>query len=52
MRKALKRVGISFLAVILVGPFLIPVKTSGTLTKEEAAKTIWNDKSKWIELGS
>jgi pimeloyl-ACP methyl ester carboxylesterase len=52
MRKALKRVGISFLAVILVGPFLIPVKTSGTLTKEEAAKTIWNDKSKWIELAN
>ncbi len=50
MRKVLRRIGISFLAVILIGPFLIPVKTSGTLTKEEAAKTIWNDKSKWIEL--
>ena len=50
MRKTLKRIGIALLAVLLIGPFLIPVNTSGTLTKEEAAKTVWGEQSNWVEL--
>ena len=50
MRKTLKRIGIALLAVLLIGPFFIPVNTSGTLTKEEAAKSVWGAKSNWIEL--
>jgi pimeloyl-ACP methyl ester carboxylesterase len=36
--------------VQLIGPFFIPVNTSGTLTKEEAAKTVWGEQSNWVEL--
>jgi pimeloyl-ACP methyl ester carboxylesterase len=36
--------------VLLVGPFLIPVNSSGTLTKEEAAAEIWGSESKFVEL--
>ncbi len=50
MRKILKRVGLILLAVLLIGPFLIPVKTSGTLTKEQAAATVWGGQSNWVEL--
>ena len=50
MRKTLKRVSIALAAMLLVGPFFIPVNTSGALTKEEAAKTVWDDQSRWIEL--
>ena len=50
MRKTLKRVSIALAAVLLIGPFFIPVNTSGTLTKEEAAKALWGAKSNWIEL--
>lgn len=50
MKKLLKRLGLVLLAVLLIGPFLIPVNTSGTLTKEEAAKTVWGEKSNWVEL--
>ena len=50
MRKTLKRVSIALVAVLLIGPFFIPVNTSGTLTKEDAAKTVWGEQSNWIEL--
>ena len=41
---------IGLLVVLLVGPFLIPVNSSGTLTKEEAAAEIWGSESKFVEL--
>jgi len=50
VRKILKRVGLILLAVLLIGPFLVPVKTSGTLTKEQAAATVWGGQSNWVEL--
>lgn len=50
MRKYIKRLGLVLLALLLIGPFLIPVKTSGTLTKEQAAKQVWAGQSNWIEL--
>ena len=50
MRKTLKRVSVALAAVLLIGPFFIPIKTSGTLTKEDAAKTVWAEQSNWIEL--
>ena len=50
MKKILKWVGLGLLGILLIGPFLIPVNTSGTLTKEQAANEIWNGKSQWIEL--
>ena len=40
------------LAAVLVVPFLIPVNTSGTLTKEEAAYSVWGSQSKFVTLGS
>ncbi len=39
----------SIAALVLVGPFLVPVESSGTLTKEEAAAELWQDKSKFVE---
>ncbi|HEY7854152.1 MAG TPA: alpha/beta hydrolase [Aquiluna sp.] len=50
MKKILKWIGLGLLGILLIGPFLIPVNTSGTLTKEQAANEIWNGKSQWIEL--
>jgi len=50
VRKSVKRFGLILLAVLLIGPFLIPVSTSGNLTKEEAAENIWAGKSNWVEL--
>jgi len=50
VRKSVKRFGLILLAVLLIGPFLIPVSTSGNLTKEEAAQKIWAGKSNWVEL--
>ena len=38
------------LGAILVVPFLIPVNTSGTYTKEEAAQSLWGQRSKFVEL--
>lgn len=38
------------LGAILVVPFLIPVNTSGTYTKEEAAQSLWGQQSKFVEL--
>jgi pimeloyl-ACP methyl ester carboxylesterase len=36
--------------VLLVGPFLIPVNSSGTLTKEAAAEEVWGSQSQFVEL--
>ena len=40
----------SILSLLLVGPFLIPVNSSGTLTNLEAANAQFGDKSKFIEV--
>ena len=40
----------SILSLLLVGPFLIPVNSSGTLTNVEAATAQFGDKSKFIEV--
>lgn len=45
-----RRIGLGFLAVLLIGPFLIPVSSSGNLSYEEAAAALWNGESKWMEL--
>ena len=50
MKKILKWIGLGLLGVLLIGPFLVPVNTSGTLTKEQAASELWNGESKWIDL--
>lgn len=52
VKKILKRVGLVVLVIVLVGPFLVPFKTSGTMTKEEAAQTLWGDQSKWVTLAN
>ncbi|MEL0237102.1 MAG: hypothetical protein VW952_01775, partial [Aquiluna sp.] len=38
------------LALLLIGPFLVPVNTSGTLTKEEAAAKLWGDQSQFVNF--
>lgn len=50
MKKRARWLGIGVLLVLLIGPFLIPVNTSGTLTKEAAAAEIWGDRSEWVTL--
>jgi pimeloyl-ACP methyl ester carboxylesterase len=50
MKRFLKWFGLGLLGILLIGPFLIPVNTSGTLTKEQAAEEIWEGKSNWVEL--
>ena len=50
VKKFLKWFGLGLLALILIGPFLVPVNTTGTLTKEEAAAKLWGGQSNWIEL--
>ena len=35
---------------LLVGPFLVPVNTTGTLTNVEAARSLWGDRSEFVEL--
>lgn len=49
-RRWVKRLGLGLLAVILVGPFLIPVETSGTLTYRAAAGDFWKGQSSWVEV--
>ena len=41
---------IGLLLVLLIGPFLVPVNTSGTLTKEQAAEEVWGSQSQFVEL--
>ena len=36
--------------VVLVGPFAVPVNTSGTLTNKEAAALSWDGESEFVEL--
>ena len=36
--------------MLLVGPFLIPVSTTGIYTKEQAAENLWGGKSNFVEL--
>jgi len=36
--------------VLLVGPFAVPVNTSGTLTNKEAAALSWDGESEFVEL--
>ena len=50
MKKFFKWFGLGTLAVLLIGPFLIPVGTTGTLTKEQAANEVWGNQSNWVEL--
>ena len=50
MRKLTKRFGLLLVTLLLIGPFFVPVNTSGTLSKEDANKSVWGDQSKWIEL--
>lgn len=52
VKKILKRVGLVVLVILLVGPFLVPFETSGTMTKEEAAETLWGEQSKWVTLAN
>jgi pimeloyl-ACP methyl ester carboxylesterase len=48
--KIFRRVGFGLFILLALGPFLVPVSTSGTLSKEEAAAEIWGEESNWIEL--
>ena len=50
MKRRTKIVLASILSLLLVGPFLIPVNSSGTLTNVEAAPAQFGDKSKFIEV--
>ena len=40
----------SILGLLLVGPFLIPVNSSGTVTNIEAATAQFGDESKFVEV--
>lgn len=40
----------SLAAAILIGPFLVPVNSSGTMTKEEAAAELWGGRSEFVEI--
>ena len=40
----------SLAAALLLGPFLVPVNSSGTMTKEEAAAELWGDRSEFVEV--
>jgi len=51
MRKFFRWFALVVFAAALVGPFLVPVNTSGNLTKEAAAAEIWGDESQWHDVG-
>lgn len=40
----------SLAATLLVGPFLVPVNSTGTLTNKEAAAELWGDRSEFVEV--
>lgn len=40
----------SLAAALLLGPFLVPVNSSGTMTKEEAAAELWGDRSEFVAV--
>jgi pimeloyl-ACP methyl ester carboxylesterase len=50
MKRRTKIVLASILGLLLVGPFLIPVNSSGTLTNVEAANAQFAEKSQFIEV--
>lgn len=50
MRKRFKIAGLILISALVFGPFLVPVSTSGTFSKEQAAAEIWGEESNWIEL--
>jgi pimeloyl-ACP methyl ester carboxylesterase len=50
MKRRTKIVLASILGLLLVGPFLIPVNSSGTFTNVEAANAQFGDESKFIEV--
>ncbi len=41
---------LGILLLLLVGPFLIPISTTGIYTKEQAAENLWGGKSNFVEL--
>lgn len=48
--KKLRAFLLVLLGAVLIVPFLIPVNTSGTLSKEQAAERVWAGQSKFVEL--
>ena len=50
MKKRSKIILGSLLALVLVGPFLVPVGTSGTLDNKAAAALSWGAESKFVEV--
>jgi pimeloyl-ACP methyl ester carboxylesterase len=50
MKRRTKIVLGSILGALLVGPFLVPVNTTGTLTNVQAAESVWGGKSEFIEV--
>jgi pimeloyl-ACP methyl ester carboxylesterase len=50
MKKRIKIILGSLLALVLVGPFLVPVGTSGTLDNKAAAELSWGAESKFVEV--
>jgi pimeloyl-ACP methyl ester carboxylesterase len=48
MKKLIKRIWLPVFLLALFGPFLVPVTSSGTLTKEQAAAQLWDDQSQWL----
>jgi pimeloyl-ACP methyl ester carboxylesterase len=50
--RLIRRLALLLLLALLFGPFLIPVNTSGTLSKEQAAERVWAGHSKFVELAS
>ena len=50
MKRRTKIVLGSILGLLLVGPFLIPVNSSGTLSNTEAAAQVFGDRSKFVKV--
>ncbi|MEY3408071.1 MAG: hypothetical protein RL038_1132 [Actinomycetota bacterium] len=50
MKKWLKRIVLGLAVTLAVGPFLVPVNSSGTLTYKDAAAELWQGESNWVEL--
>jgi pimeloyl-ACP methyl ester carboxylesterase len=50
MKKRSKIIIGSLLALVLVGPFLVPVGTSGTLDNKAAAGLSWGSESKFVDV--
>jgi pimeloyl-ACP methyl ester carboxylesterase len=48
--KYVRWLSLSFVVLLLIVPFLIPVNTSGTLTNEQAAERLWGGVPKFVEV--